>query len=266
MSLPSRQQSRPFAQHIMATNGWNDWILNSIHWDSQAKALSTQECTQELFVTKWVHNLLRTRRHHMKPIEQAESDLRPSCLATVETAPRIFACPKRVPWQVVFLDSLCKLLAKPRTQPELQMILMVGIQGALQDNPLFGTPTRNREPSLFKPLVSTPIPRQSTMSQDACARLVSSFRPTVSRPLCWQTTIMVTLSAPKPLATCDFCYTIQTRSPHKTTLSTFSTSASAWSATTSMSSVSPKLESTGSSGTLGTDATRSFATFGPTPD
>ena len=68
----------------MSNNGWNNWIFHSIDWDAQqAKALSTLEYTRELFVTKWAH---------MKHIGQAESDLCPSCLETIETAPHIFAC------------------------------------------------------------------------------------------------------------------------------------------------------------------------------
>jgi hypothetical protein len=145
--------SPALAQHIMTANGWNAWILNSIAWDSQSKALGTLEHTQEIFVTKWAHNLLPTQRH-MKRIGQAESDLCPSCLATIETAPHIFTCPKRVPRQVVFLDSLRKLLAKLHTQPDLQTILMTGIKGALQDDSLFDMPTRNREP-IFQLLASS---------------------------------------------------------------------------------------------------------------
>jgi hypothetical protein len=151
--LRQAASSPALANHIMSTNGWNDWIFNSIDWDSQAKTLNTLEYTQELFVTKWAHNLLPTRRH-MKRMGRAESDLRPSCLATIETAPHIFACLKRLPWHVAFLDSLRKLLAKLRTQPDLQTILMLGIQGALQDDPLFDMPTRNREPN-FALLVSS---------------------------------------------------------------------------------------------------------------
>jgi hypothetical protein len=90
----------------------------------------------------------------MKRIKQAESDLCPSCLETIATAPHIFACPRRVQWQATFLDSLRKLLAELYTQPDLQMILMVGIQGALQDDPLFDMPTDNREAS-FAILVSS---------------------------------------------------------------------------------------------------------------
>jgi hypothetical protein len=78
-------------KHVVSKNGWNDWIFHSVEWDAQAKALGTLEQTQELFVIKWAHDLLPAR-HHMKRIGQAESDLCPSCLETIETAPHIFAC------------------------------------------------------------------------------------------------------------------------------------------------------------------------------
>jgi hypothetical protein len=61
--LRQAASSPALAQHIMTANGWNAWILNSIAWDSQSKALGTLEHTQEIFVTKWAHNLLPTRRH-----------------------------------------------------------------------------------------------------------------------------------------------------------------------------------------------------------
>jgi hypothetical protein len=140
-------------KHIMSKNGKNDWIFHSVEWDAQAKALGALKHTQELFVVKWAHNLLHARSH-VKCVGQAESDLCPSCLETIETAPHIFACEQRVEWQATFLNSLRKPLAKPCTQPDLQKILMVGIQGALQDDPFFDMHTNNREPS-FEMLVSS---------------------------------------------------------------------------------------------------------------
>jgi hypothetical protein len=110
----------------MNKNGWKDWMFNSVEWDSQGKALGMLENNQDVFVIKWAHNLLPTRKH-MKRIGQAKVDLCPSCLETTETAPHVFACERRIEWQVTFLDSLCKLLGSLRTQPDLQMILMVGI-------------------------------------------------------------------------------------------------------------------------------------------
>jgi len=145
--LRQATSSAALQQHTMSMNGWNDWIFHSIDWDAQAKALSTLEYTQELVVTKWAHSLLLTRRH-MKRIGRAESDLCPSCLQTIETAPHIFACKHRVQWQATFLDSLRELLTLLYTQPDLPMILMVIIKGALQDDLLFGMPPTSQEASL----------------------------------------------------------------------------------------------------------------------
>ena len=110
----------------MEKSRWNDWIFHSTDWDTQAKALSTLECAQELFITKWAHNLLPAQRR-VKRAGRAKSDLCPSCLETTDAAPHGSACKRRVKWRATFLDSLRKLLAKLRTQPDLQMILVAGI-------------------------------------------------------------------------------------------------------------------------------------------
>ena len=39
--LRQTASSPKLQEHIMAKNGWNDWIFQSIDWDAQAKALST---------------------------------------------------------------------------------------------------------------------------------------------------------------------------------------------------------------------------------
>ncbi len=132
-------------KRIKARNGWSDWIFNSVDWDVPHKAVNTLEHNQQDFVTKWANNILATRRH-MKRIGQAESDLCPSCLKTEETAPHIFACERRVEWQGTFIDSLRKLLATLHTQPDLKTILLLGISGALQDDPTLEMDTTNREP------------------------------------------------------------------------------------------------------------------------
>jgi hypothetical protein len=130
-------------QHIMSKNGWNNGVFRSIDWGSQSTALNTLEYTQELFAIKWAHNLLPTRRH-MKRIGQAESDLCPSCFATIETAPHIFTCERRVEWQASFIDSLRKLLQKLHTQPDLKTTLLLGIRAALTDSD-YVMPTEDKE-------------------------------------------------------------------------------------------------------------------------
>jgi hypothetical protein len=139
-------------KHLIAKNGWNDWIFHSIDWDTQAAALNTLQYSQELFVTKWAHNILPTRRH-MKRMGKAESDLCPSCLDTVETAHHIFACPCRAPWQATFIESLRTLLQSLHTQQDLQLILIAGIEASLLD-PHYEMTTTNREAS-FEMLVSS---------------------------------------------------------------------------------------------------------------
>jgi hypothetical protein len=132
----------------MTTNGWAQWTFRSIDWDAQAKALNTLEYTQELFAIKWAHNLLPTQRH-MKRLGQAESDLCPFCLATIETAPHIFGCPMRAPWHENFITSLRKWLVKIHTQPDLQMTPLLGIRAALFDSVHQWPPLTMRPALLF---------------------------------------------------------------------------------------------------------------------
>jgi hypothetical protein len=90
----------------------------------------------------------------MKRIGQAESDLCPSCLDTEETAPHIFACNRRcAQWQADFIKSLRKVLDNLNTQPDLKMILLLGISGALH-NSTFELSTTERE-ARFEILVSS---------------------------------------------------------------------------------------------------------------
>jgi hypothetical protein len=89
----------------------------------------------------------------MKRIKQAESDLCPFCLATEKTAPHIFACSHRDLWHAEFIGSFRKVLDKLNTQPDLKMMLLQGISGAIHD-PTFELSTTDREAS-FEILVSS---------------------------------------------------------------------------------------------------------------
>jgi hypothetical protein len=86
----------------------------------------------------------------MKCIGQAEL----GCLATKETAPHALACKGRIEWQGAFIHSLRRLLAKTRAQPDLQMTLLLGVSGALQDDPTLEMSTNNRKAD-FEILVSS---------------------------------------------------------------------------------------------------------------
>jgi hypothetical protein len=63
----------------------------------------------------------------------------------------VLACINRHTWRESYLDSLRKLLDKLKTQPDLKMIPLTGVAGALLD-PRDEMSTSNREPS-FKLLV-----------------------------------------------------------------------------------------------------------------
>jgi hypothetical protein len=68
--LRQAASSPALEQHVMKKNGWNDWMFNSVEWDSQGKALGMLEHNQETFVIKWAHNLLATRKH-MKRLDSS---------------------------------------------------------------------------------------------------------------------------------------------------------------------------------------------------
>jgi hypothetical protein len=78
-------------KRIMERSGWDEQrIFHSVDWDAQAKALSALEHAQELFVTKWAHNLPPTRRHTQR-IGRAESDLCQESKSKAKLRPAVVA-------------------------------------------------------------------------------------------------------------------------------------------------------------------------------
>jgi hypothetical protein len=92
--------------------------------------------------------------------KRTETDQCPACLHLVETEWRILGCPARSVWRTNLLSTLTDVLHVNKTQPDLKMILLQGIRGALQ-NPQFQMPASQREPH-FQFLVTA----QSQMGWD----------------------------------------------------------------------------------------------------
>jgi hypothetical protein len=88
----------------------------------------------------------------MTRLKQAETDKCPSCLHLVETAWHIFSCPNRSLWRNKLLSTLADTLRINKTQPDLTLILLQGVRGALH-NPTFQMPVGPREP-VFQFLVA----------------------------------------------------------------------------------------------------------------
>jgi hypothetical protein len=82
---------------IIIRNNWTEQIFQSIHWEAPGKAIAMLEHSTQIFVTKFAHEHLPTRKH-MKRIGEAESDKCPSCLHTIETLWHILSCDKRSKW------------------------------------------------------------------------------------------------------------------------------------------------------------------------
>jgi hypothetical protein len=128
----------------MTRNNWTEPTFRSINWTVPSKALLTLERSTQIFIIKFAHDHLPTRRH-MYRIKQAETDKCPACHHIVESAWHIFSCPRRSLWREKFLKTLHDTLFHNRTQPDLILILLQGIRGALS-NPTFQMSVANREP------------------------------------------------------------------------------------------------------------------------
>jgi hypothetical protein len=125
-------------------NSWNAQTFQSINWEAPSKALDTLEHSTQIFITKFAHEHLPTRKH-MKRIGEAESDKCPACLHTIETAWHILSCENRSKWRNTLINNLKDILHINNTQPDLTLLLLQGVRGALHD-PMFQMTATNREP------------------------------------------------------------------------------------------------------------------------
>jgi hypothetical protein len=70
----------------------------------------------------------------MMRLGEAETDQCPSCRRDVETSWHIISCPNRNEWRKTLLSDLDDTLRLTNTQPDLTIILLQGIRGALLDS------------------------------------------------------------------------------------------------------------------------------------
>jgi hypothetical protein len=119
-------------QRLQLHNNWMKQTFQSINWDIPGKALLTLENSPKIFIIKFAHEHLPTQKH-MQRIGKAESDKCPSCLQCVETPWHILSCPNRSTWRNSLLSDLNDVLQITRTQPDLTLILLQGVRGALND-------------------------------------------------------------------------------------------------------------------------------------
>jgi hypothetical protein len=101
------------------------------------------EHNTQIFITKFAHEHLPTRKH-MKRIGEAETDKCPACQHTIETAWHILSCEKRHKWRQQLVKALTDLIEHINTQPDIALILIQGVRGALS-NPEFQMNTEHRE-------------------------------------------------------------------------------------------------------------------------
>jgi hypothetical protein len=131
-------------RQLKLRNNWTHSTFQSINSKVPGKALTTMENSQKVFVIKFAHGHLPTRRH-MNRIGEAESDKCPSCLQCVETDWHILSCPNRSTSRNTILENLNDVLQITRTQPDLTIILLQGVRGTLND-PSYQMNVATREP------------------------------------------------------------------------------------------------------------------------
>jgi hypothetical protein len=69
----------------MAKNEWSLNTFRSINWDVPGNALQTLENSARIFIVKFAHDHLPTRRH-MHWIKKASTDKCPACMHITKTA------------------------------------------------------------------------------------------------------------------------------------------------------------------------------------
>jgi hypothetical protein len=131
-------------QRLQLRNKWTKQTFQSINWEVPGKALSTLENSPKIVIIKFAHEHLPTRKH-MKQIREAESDKCPLCLQCIETSWHILSCPNRSTWRNTLLSNLNNVLQITRTQPDLNLILLQGVRGAL-NNPSYQMTVATCEP------------------------------------------------------------------------------------------------------------------------
>ena len=150
--LRQAANSPRLCKKLMAKHGWSRTTFRSINWEVPGKALDTLENSAQIFIVKFAHEHLFTRRH-MHRIKRAAHDKCPACLHIAETDWHILSCPSRSLWRSELLRTLGDALVTNHTQLDLALILLQGIRGALA-NQHFQMDPNNREP-LFRALVNS---------------------------------------------------------------------------------------------------------------
>jgi hypothetical protein len=114
--------------------------------------VNPSHCLSSDFDLESAHDHLPTRRH-MHRIKKASHDKCPASMYITETAWHILSCPSRSLWRAEMLRTLGESLITNRTQPDIALILLQGICGALSNHRFQMNPD-NREPS-FRALVNS---------------------------------------------------------------------------------------------------------------
>jgi hypothetical protein len=128
----------------MARDQWIDHPFRSINWEVPSKALDNLESSAQIFIIKFAHGRLPTRRHMC--LGEVETDKCPACLHIAETDWHILSWPLRPVWRTSLIATLTETLRINHTQSDLTILLLQGSRGVLA-SPTFQMSLSNREPS-----------------------------------------------------------------------------------------------------------------------
>ena len=122
LTIQGKTITRRFAQRLRQTasgpnlrkrmilqNNWSERTFKEINWAVPGKALQTLEHSARIFIIKFAHEHLPTRKHMMR-IGKAETDQCPSCQHIVETSWHILSCPNRSIWRKSLTTRLDDIL------------------------------------------------------------------------------------------------------------------------------------------------------------
>jgi hypothetical protein len=146
-----RARARLNTEIVGATHGPTDRVSQSCFLVTLSLVALLSHFSSWLFLedTRFLRNRLRLRKYR-----------------THQKDCRNFACPRRVQWQATFLDSLRELLAELYTQPDLQMILMVGIHKV----PCRMTRYLTCQPTTVKQASRSSYPLRTTLDSQSTTR------------------------------------------------------------------------------------------------
>ena len=118
----------PLSAYIQQRNRWSPTTMSSIDWDAHGLAIQ-RNFPKRIHITKLVHDILPTNEA-VSRYDKLRQPKCPSCPQNPEDRDHILRCshPERAKWRRQFLQSTRKQCETLRTDPNLQNILIDGLE------------------------------------------------------------------------------------------------------------------------------------------